>query len=107
MLHARVVRPPSIGARLLSVDEGSVKAVPGLVKVVQRGNYVAVIAEREEQAIQAAKRLNVKWAESATLPHMEDLYTSLRAELTKNDVLAEHVHLQTASNPPPRPLHPT
>jgi nicotinate dehydrogenase subunit B len=48
MLHARLVRPPSVGAQLVSLDEDSVNGVPGLVKVVQRGNFVGVIAEREE-----------------------------------------------------------
>ena len=40
MLHGRVVRPPAIGAMLLSVDRTSVKDVPGLVKVVVRKNFV-------------------------------------------------------------------
>ncbi len=68
MLHARLVRPPSVNARLIRMDESSVKDVPGLVKVVQRGNFIGVIAEREEQAIQAARMLKVEWEEKPTLP---------------------------------------
>jgi CO/xanthine dehydrogenase Mo-binding subunit len=89
MLHGRVVRPPSAGAQLISIDEHSVETLPGLIKVVHQGNFVGVIAEREEQAIQAAKQLKVGWRETASLPHMEELYTSLRAQPTQEDVLAE------------------
>ena len=43
MLHARNVKPPVAGATLVSIDESSVKAIPGFVKVVSKGNYVAVV----------------------------------------------------------------
>src|SRR5206468_8567701 len=57
MLHARNVKPPAAGARLVSVDESSVRGMPGFVKVVSKGNYVAVLCEREEQAIAAARQI--------------------------------------------------
>ena len=43
------------GAKLMSIDESSVRNIPGFVKVVSKGNYVAVVCEREEQAIRAAR----------------------------------------------------
>jgi CO/xanthine dehydrogenase Mo-binding subunit len=80
MLHARNVRPPVAGATLASIDESSVKNVPGFVKVVSKGNYVAVVCEREEQAIQAARQLKVNWQKPATaaFPSSEDLYGFMR-----------------------------
>jgi nicotinate dehydrogenase subunit B len=80
MLHARNVKPPVAGATLVSIDESSVKNVPGLVKVVSKGNYVAVVCEREEQAIQAARQLKVNWQKPATaaFPSSEDLYGFMR-----------------------------
>jgi len=42
MLHGRVVRPPTIAAKPASIDESSVKNIPGLVKVVQEGSFVGV-----------------------------------------------------------------
>ncbi len=80
MLHARNVRPPVAGATLVSIDESSVKGVPGLVKVVSKGNYVAVVCEREEQAIQAARQLKVNWRNPATppFPASEDLFRYMR-----------------------------
>src|SRR5207302_7147682 len=48
MLHARSIRPRVAGAKLIGADESSVSNVPGLIKVVTKGNYVAVVCEREE-----------------------------------------------------------
>jgi CO/xanthine dehydrogenase Mo-binding subunit len=81
MLHARNVRPPVAGATLVSIDESSVKGVPGFVKVVSKGNYVAVVCEREEQAIQAARQIKVNWQKPAmaAFPSSEDLYTFMRS----------------------------
>jgi len=80
MLHARNVKPPVAGAKLVSIDESSVKGVPGFVKVVSKGNYVAVVCEREEQAIQAARQLKVNWDKPATaaFPSSENLYGFMR-----------------------------
>jgi len=68
MVHARNVRPPVAGAVLRSIDESSVANIPGFVRVVSRGNYVAVVCEREEQAIRAARQLKVSWQPPATAP---------------------------------------
>jgi CO/xanthine dehydrogenase Mo-binding subunit len=68
MVHARNVRPPVAGAALRSVDESSVAGMPGFVRVVRQGNYLAVICEREEQAIRAARQLKVQWQPPATAP---------------------------------------
>ena len=64
MVHARNVKPPVAGAKLVSIDESSVRSLPGFVKVVSKGNYVAVVCEREEQAIDAARQLKVELAEA-------------------------------------------
>ena len=68
MLHARNVRPPVAGARLRSIDEASVSNLPGFVSVVSRGNYVAVVFEREEQAINGARLLQTDWVPPAAAP---------------------------------------
>jgi CO/xanthine dehydrogenase Mo-binding subunit len=83
MLHARVVRPPEAGAQLVSVDEGA--KLPGLVRVVRRGNFVAVVCEREEQAIVAARKLRVEWSrpEAMFWPGYDELYDTLRTAKPK------------------------
>ena len=68
MVHARNVRPPLAGATLVGIDETSVRDVPGFIRVVSRGNYVAVICEREEQAIRAARQLKAQWQRPAVAP---------------------------------------
>src|SRR5262245_38622485 len=81
MVHARNVKPPFAGATLVSIDESSVKSVPGLVKVVSKGNYVAVVCEREEHAIQAARQLKVEWKKpaSAPFPTSDNLFDYMRS----------------------------
>ena len=61
MLHGRVVRPPVINTAPASIDESSVKSIPGLVKIVREGNFVGVVAKTEWAAIQAAQQLKVTW----------------------------------------------
>lgn len=80
MVHARNVRPPVAGARMISIDETSVRGIPGFIKVVSKGNYVAVVCEREEQAIRAARQLKVNWQKPATapFPSSEDIYKYIR-----------------------------
>src|ERR1700734_2218287 len=87
MLHGRVVRPPYagvdagafVGTSLIAVDEASVRDIPGLVAVVKIGDFVGVIAEREENAIKAAAQLKVTWKPTPTLPDLGDVETALPA----------------------------
>ena len=81
MVHARNVKPPVAGATLVGVDESSVRSLPGFIKIVSKGNYVAVVCEREEQAIAAAKQLKVQWQKPAAspFPTSDDLYAYMRS----------------------------
>ena len=80
MVHARNVRPPVAGAKLLGVDESSVRSIPGFIKVVSKGNYLAVVCEREEDAIKASRQLKAEWEKPATppFPTSDDLYDYMR-----------------------------
>ncbi|MEP6534787.1 MAG: molybdopterin cofactor-binding domain-containing protein [Bryobacteraceae bacterium] len=80
MVHARNVKPPVAGAKLISIDEASVRGIPGFLKVVSKGNYVAVVCEREEQAIRAARQLKVNWEKpaAAAFPSSEGLFEFMR-----------------------------
>jgi nicotinate dehydrogenase subunit B len=80
MLFARVVRPPRYGAKLLSLDETAARSVPGVVAVVRDGNFLAVAAKREEQAIAARNALasGARWSnDSVQLPDISDLRDEL------------------------------
>jgi CO/xanthine dehydrogenase Mo-binding subunit len=105
MVHARNVKPPFAGARLVSIDESSVKGIPGFIKVVSKGNYVAVVCEREEQAVRAARQLQVEWQKPATAPFpaSDDLFEYIRsAKPTSNQkptVIGDpDLALKTAAN---------
>jgi len=87
MVHARVVRPPAIGASLISVDETSVSGIPGLIRVVRQGNFLAVVAASEWSAIKAARALKATWSEWAGLPDETKLWEHVRAtKVVKDDV---------------------
>jgi nicotinate dehydrogenase subunit B len=81
MVHARVVRPPSYGASLVSVETGDVEKMPGVVKVVRDGNFLAVVAQREYQAIKAMRKLSAaaRWNEPARLPNQNELAQTILA----------------------------
>jgi CO/xanthine dehydrogenase Mo-binding subunit len=77
MVHARVVRPPNPQAQLISVDDSQIKqVVPGVIQTVVNGNFLAVITEREYQAVKAERHLRAqsRWTTPEVFPEMESLY---------------------------------
>jgi nicotinate dehydrogenase subunit B len=96
MVFGRVVRPPSPGAELISVDETRARKLPGVVAVVRDGSFLAVAAAREEQAIRAREALkqSARWKETPSLPASGD---PLYRELTAHATPAETVFERTAS----------
>jgi CO/xanthine dehydrogenase Mo-binding subunit len=85
MTHARVVRPPADRAQLLEVDASAVERMDGVIKVVRDGSFLAVVAEREYQADQAAEKLRTgsRWQLPGDLPDDADLPRWLRSEEAK------------------------
>ncbi len=87
MLHGRVVRPPyagfdhgpHVGTSLISVDESSVAHIAGLVAVVAIGDFVGVVASREENAAEAAKSLKVAWRQPPEMADLNSPEEALRA----------------------------
>ena len=93
MLHGRVVRPPSYRARLVSLDDASVRAMPGVQVVVREGSFIGLVAAREEQAIGAMKALAraAQWEERDTLPDEGAIHDFLQAQPAEDEVLAEKI----------------
>jgi nicotinate dehydrogenase subunit B len=75
MVHARIVRPPSYGAQLIDCDSSAIEKMPGVVKVVRDGNFLAVTAVKEFLAVKAMNALAAaaKWQQTARLPKQDDL----------------------------------
>jgi nicotinate dehydrogenase subunit B len=87
MLHGSVVRPPYVGVdhgpfvgtSLIGVERASIAHLEGIVAVVVEGDFIGIVAEREDQALAAAAALEVHWKPVPQLPDLEDLAGALRA----------------------------
>src|SRR2546428_10625005 len=88
MLHGQVVRPPVVGSTLMSVDDNSVKDLPGVVKVVVKKNFLGVVAEKPWQAIQAANKLKAVWTQGTGLPKHSEIHDYLRNRKPTRDTFA-------------------
>jgi nicotinate dehydrogenase subunit B len=84
MLHGRVIRPPAVGATLVSVDEASVKKLPG-VRVVRIESFLAVVSHDEWAAVRASRELEAKWTEWRGLPGHDNLERYLREGVVERD----------------------
>jgi nicotinate dehydrogenase subunit B len=91
MVHARVLRPPSYAARLRALETGAAEKMPRVLKIVRDGSYVAIIAEREYQAIVALRALakTAQWDEQRALPAQGELYTHLQRLPSQDSVIHE------------------
>lgn len=82
MLHARVLRTPHAGSVPEKVDAASIKDIPG-ARVVQEKDFLAVVAEKEWDAVRAAKALKVTWsAPQNPLPLSEQIHAHIRSAPT-------------------------
>ena len=123
MLYGRVVWPRGQGAAgishptVISIDETSVKDIPG-VRIVRRRNFVGVVAEHEWDAVRAARQLKVTWEPFASdLPGHERVFDSFKSAKTNDlidtntgDVdaaLSRGVHVLSASYSGPFQSHGT
>jgi nicotinate dehydrogenase subunit B len=87
MLHGRMVRPPYVGVdhgpfvgtSLVAVDRSSIAHLEGIVAVVVEGDFIGIVAEREDQAIAAADSLEVEWRPVPRLRDLDDLAAALTA----------------------------
>ncbi|ROM90312.1 molybdopterin cofactor-binding domain-containing protein [Pseudomonas brassicacearum] len=79
MLHARVIRPPRPGCTLEDFDAESIKDLPGVVQVVHDGNYLAVVARDEWQAIKAMRSgyERARWSGAEAIPESQDIHSLL------------------------------
>ena len=100
MVHARVVRPPAIGAKLISVDESSIKDLAG-ASAVRIKDFLAVVADDEWTAVRAARTLRAQWSEWSGLPEQHKLVETIRANPSVNDeVLVTRGQPATGGQPP-------
>ena len=87
MRHGKVVRPPAVGAHVVSVDDSSVKGMPGNVQIVVKNDFVGVVADKEWQALMAAQALQVNWSDGVTLPNQDTLFDYMRQQPSRDSYL--------------------
>ena len=89
MLHGKVLRPPSYGARLQQLDISGAERVPGLAMVVQEDDLVAVLCDREDTAENALDAIRARWQEDPELPSDSDLQDLLKEKARQPVILRE------------------
>jgi CO/xanthine dehydrogenase Mo-binding subunit len=101
MLHARVIHPPALGTTLVSVDESSIASIPG-VRVVRIQSFLAVVAEREWNAVRAAQALKATWSGGGGLPDYTKEFDAMRASrVVRDQEIAKRGDLSALNAPPP------
>ncbi|RZS94568.1 molybdopterin cofactor-binding domain-containing protein [Cecembia calidifontis] len=91
MVHTRVLHPPSYEAKLISIDSEAVKSLQGVLKVVIDGSFIAVIAEREYQAVKAWEKLKevTVWKKPTINPLSDRLFADMRSRAQKPEVIQQ------------------
>jgi CO/xanthine dehydrogenase Mo-binding subunit len=105
MLHGQVVRPPVVGATVTSVDENSVRGLPGVVKVVVKNNFVGVVAEKPWQALQAANKLAVVWSGGTGLPNQQQFTEFLRTQPSRDTFYVDSQDVDAALKSAPTTIN--
>jgi nicotinate dehydrogenase subunit B len=84
MLHGRVIRPPAVGAKLVSVDESSIRGIPD-VRIVRIESFLGVVAPDEWAVVRAARELKATWTEWQGLPGSDGLDRFVRESAVDHD----------------------
>lgn len=81
MLHARMVRPATLGSTVLSVGVLDKSRFP-TAQVVRKGNLIAVVSPDEWEAVRGAKAVaaSTQWSQWSGLPGSDGLTQALRAQ---------------------------
>lgn len=85
MVHARVIRPTGMKSQLQSFDDSAARNVPGFIRTVREGNFLAVVAENEWDAIRASRAIKAKWSKWEGLPDKKKLFEYVRASKVNKD----------------------
>ena len=100
MLHARVVLPPVYAAKLLQTNTPEILKMPGVVKVIQDGSMLAVVATGEWQAVRAQRALAAgsQWSAGRTLPDPATVHRDLKT------ISTQHIEIANTHNAAGTPI---
>jgi nicotinate dehydrogenase subunit B len=82
MLHAKVLRPTTYGAKLVSVDTKEAESRPGVI-VVHEGDFVGVAAPTEHEAREALRLIKAEWTKPEPISD-EDLFAKLKMDQSQS-----------------------
>lgn len=95
MLHARILRPPSHGATLVSADISSAQKIEG-VKVVRDGDFIAVLSENRDKADMAIVQINAEYSYNEMDVNDETIHDYMKKGEYNTRVLLEAGDISTA-----------
>jgi nicotinate dehydrogenase subunit B len=108
MLHARAVHPAAVGATLERWNDDACRKIPGYVRAVRKGNFLAVVATDEWAAIRASTAIVATWSAWAGLPEESKLFEWVRnSKINRTEVLQSTGNANEARKPGGRSLHAT
>ncbi len=108
MLHARMVHPAAVGAKLEAWNDAACRKIPGYVRAVSKGEFLAVVATNEWAAIRASTTISATWSAWAGLPDEAHLFEYVRgSKIDRNEVLQSVGDTTEASKPHGKTLHAT
>ena len=108
MLHARVVHPAAVGATLERWNDDACRKIPGYVRTVRKGNFLAVVATDEWAAIRASTTIVATWSAWAGLPDESKLFEWVRdSKINRTEVLQSTGTASEARKPGGRTLQAT
>ena len=86
MVFARILRPPSHGAKLTSVDLSGAEKIKG-VKIVRDGDFIAVLHENRDMADQAIVKINAEYSFKEMPVNDKTIYDwMLKADSSVNEI---------------------
>ena len=87
MMHARMVHPAGLRAKLESFNDAACRKITGYVRAVRKGDFLAVVATNEWAAISATNAIVAKWSDWAGLPDESKLFEYVRNSKVERDVV--------------------
>jgi len=87
MLHARMIHPAAVRAKLESFNDAACRKITGYLRAVRKGDFLAVVATNEWAAISASNTIVARWSEWAGLPEESKLFEYVRNAKVERDVV--------------------
>jgi nicotinate dehydrogenase subunit B len=88
MLHARVLRPPAHGAKLMEIDTSAAEKVAG-AQVIRDGDLIAVLHAAPDEAERALNLVQAKYSRTQTNLHDVNIFERLLSAAPPATVVAE------------------